>query len=93
MFFVIFFAFIYKNPLNWKKPGIYRLSEETKEEKSFVSFWESLYFSTNIFTSLGTLDWRHRNEFWKVVTLEAFIGWIMLGIFSSTLIHLMMRNG
>lgn len=104
VFFIIFFAIIYKNPsislakdknkrillrFYWGKAGIYRSSEEIKQIKSKVSLLESLYFSINTFTRLGSADWNSRDEFRKWVTLEGVFGWIMLAIFLSTLNHLM----
>jgi Pentapeptide repeats (9 copies) len=86
---IILFAFVYK--WDWKTPGIYRASDENKKEKSEVSFLECIAFSINTFTRLGTPNWQQSNKFWYAVTIEGFLGWIMLAIFLATLIHLLIR--
>jgi hypothetical protein len=89
--FIIFFAIIYRNPWDWKKPGIYRSSEEMSENKSRVSFLECLCYSVNIFTRLGAENWRQRDNFWYAVTIEGLSGWIMLALVMSTLSKLFIR--
>ena len=104
---VTFFAIVYKNPeisltnsqneiafpkIYWRKTGIYRSSEENNENKSNVSFLECLCFSINTFTRLGSVNWRQRDNFWFAVTIEGIFGWIMLGIFLATLMHLLIRS-
>ena len=105
---ILFFAYVYnrqsttvsvvgiKNKVEpirvyWKESGIYRLSDEA-EKKSPVSLWECLYFSINIFTRLGSSDWRAREELRKWVAVEGLLGWVMLGIFMATLTNLLMRS-
>lgn len=74
--------------LYWRRPGIYRKNEPEEnesEENSNISSWEFLYFSINIFTRLGPADWQQRDSFRKWVTLEGFMGWIILALFLATL--------
>jgi hypothetical protein len=94
--------------LYWGSPGIYRLSknkenkklmpmiyrspEKTENKISIISVWEFLYFSINAFTRLGSSDWQSEDNFRKLETVEGLIGWIMLGVFLSTLNHLMLRS-
>ncbi len=67
----------------WKEPKIYRLSDET-EKKSLISFFDALYFSIMVFTTLGS-EWSPRDNYRKLVALEGVLGYIMLGIFLVTL--------
>jgi len=107
LFSMVFFAIVYKNPrvsvvkikydimfpkFYFGKPGIYKSSEENNENKSNVSFLECLCFSINAFTRLGSENWRQRDKFWNVVTIEGLLGWVMLGIFTSTLMRLLIRS-
>jgi hypothetical protein len=106
-FIVSFFAIIYRNPgvslvkkrkyviyprFCWRKPGIYWIPDETNRGIINVSLVDCLCFSINTFTTLGSSNWRQRNKFWYVVTVEGVIGWIMLGIFLATLIHLLIKS-
>jgi hypothetical protein len=75
----------------WQGPGIYRLSETTNE-KRMISGWDALYFSIITFTTVGSGEWYPKDNYRKWVTLEGLLGWIMLGIFMTTLTNVMIRS-
>jgi uncharacterized protein YjbI with pentapeptide repeats len=84
-FIIGFFAvFIY-----WPFSGAY-LESKTKKW-SILALLEALLFSTREFTSLGSGEPPKGIFCRAVVTLEGLFGWIMLGIFMSTLTHVVMR--
>jgi len=101
---ILFFAMLYRqsttvsiNSKNirvpvkvyWEEPKIYRLSDTT-EKKSIISFWDALYFSIMIFTTLGS-EWNPRGNYRKWVALEGILGYIMLGIFLATLLNTLVK--
>lgn len=88
---------IYKNknktiPFRFKFQGplIYR-KLDAAEEYSKVTYWDALLFSIREFTTLGSADWYPKDNFRTLVTLEGLLGYVMLGVFMSTLATIMIR--
>lgn len=75
----------------FKGPGIERKKDSRGNQSQEVSFWDSLYFSTTTFTTVGYGNWEPKENFKKWVTLEGLLGYVMLGVFMSTLTNVMMR--
>lgn len=56
-----------------------------------LSFLDALYFSIATFTGRGNSNCHLKEDFRKWVMLEGLLGWIILAIFTATLLNVMIR--
>lgn len=104
-FLILLFSFIYaKGPsisldnssriFYLQGPGIDIRTDSFKNQpqKIKVSFWDALNFSISTFTTVGYGNWYPKENFKKWATLEGLLGYVMLGVFMSTLTTVMIRT-
>ncbi len=85
-FLILLFSIIYL-----KGQGITKEAKKSENESQEVPFLDALYFSIATFTGKGYVNWYPKEDFRKWVMLEGLLGWIILAIFTATLLNVMLR--